>query len=547
MITDLIAPFTGGDDPLFGFMCNFTLDRLFDPQRLELIGQRARAATGPVVLLGTGAFLAAPAVPCTSSPTCPWEIQQRRRRGRMCRHLRRRFFRTLLAVTAPAMLARDQDRLNLDSEARRVREAGALGRSDVLGRLFDFLLECSLASRAPKEIEIAQEVFGKGSGFDMVEDASVRVYIHRLRRKLQEFYAETPGGRRLVIPLGEYRLLLVEGAEEPPAEVSEAQDPAPAPARPRWWEGRRLWAAIVLLAAINLLAWYVVASRQPASASAAVEDTAFWRPLVRSERPTFIVTGDYFIFGEAPDTMQVTRLVREFGINSREDLDRYLMDNPAHAGRYVDLDLHYLPVSTAYALRELLPLATGMSAGRATSPRLVTMSQITAERFKSRNIIYVGFLSGLGLLRDPLFGVSGFSVGATYDELVDRKSGRRYVSDPFKDDEGGTPRRDYGYLASLPGPAGNRILIVAGARDAGVMQAAEVAADPARLAEIAARTGGAEAFEALYEVRTIGNINLDSALVLARPLRAGSAWRPDPSIQRRFPDQPPEGRARAAR
>ncbi|HMI19155.1 MAG TPA: helix-turn-helix domain-containing protein [Sphingomonas sp.] len=444
------------------------------------------------------------------------------------------------------MLADDPYRLNLASEAGRVREAGALGRSDVLVRLFDFLLQCSLESRAPKEIEIAQEVFGKGGGVDLFEDASVRVYIHRLRRKLQEFYSANPAAQRLAIPLGEYRLILTDSAKPSPGEAgAEAADAEASPpsARMRWWKTRRSWVALGLFAVVmNIVAWYVVANRQPASVFAAAERTAFWQPLVTSDHPTFIVIGDYFIFGEATNT-KVERLVRDFGINSREDLDRYLMDNPKDAGRYVDLNLHYLPVSTAYALRELVPLAVDVSAHGASSLRLLTMSRITAERLKSRNIIYVGYFSGLGWLRDPLFAVSGFSVGSSYDELIDRATGHHFLSDALESNEGGTPRRDYGYLASMPGPAGNRILIVAGTRDAGVMQAAEVAADPSQLAKIAAQTGGADAFEALFEVRTIGNLNIDSTLVIARPLRAGGPWRSDTSIHQRFPDQSKEERA----
>ncbi|EIZ77196.1 hypothetical protein WSK_4188 [Novosphingobium sp. Rr 2-17] len=49
--------------------------------------------------------------------------------------------------------------------------------------LFDYVFERSLAGHAPKEVEIAQEVFGKDAKFGMGADASVPVYVHRLRRK----------------------------------------------------------------------------------------------------------------------------------------------------------------------------------------------------------------------------------------------------------------------------------------------------------------------------------------------------------------------------
>jgi hypothetical protein len=55
---------------------------------------------------------------------------------------------------------------------------------------------------------------------------------------------------------------------------------------------------------------------------------------------------------------------------------------------------------------------------------------------------------------------------------------------------------------------------------------AEVAADQRQLAAIDAKAGG-NAFEALFEVRTLGNLNLGSSLVLARNMHADKVWQPE--------------------
>ena len=95
-------------------------------------------------------------------------------------------------------------------EAHEVRESGALGRSELLDRLFEYLMRCSLEARSPKESEVGAEVFGRNPDFDPGRDAVVRVYVHKLRRKLDGIYAgvrkDTPA--RLNIPRGEYRLVL---------------------------------------------------------------------------------------------------------------------------------------------------------------------------------------------------------------------------------------------------------------------------------------------------------------------------------------------------
>jgi hypothetical protein len=249
-----------------------------------------------------------------------------------------------------------------------------------------------------------------------------------------------------------------------------------------------------------------------------------------------VVLGDYYIFGEAPDKSQVTRLVRDFSVNSRDDLDAYLMAHPEDMGRDVDVDLHYLPVSSGSALGDVLPFIDAGITGKAVRPAILTMSQLPPAVLKDGNIVYIGFLSGLGILRDPLFAASGFKIGESYDELIDKKTGRHFNSDWGLVSDGKTPHRDYAYLASLPGPNGNHLLVIAGTRDAAVMQAAEIAADPKQLALIA-KTAGDGPLEALYEVQTLGNQNLGSTLVVARPLQAAGIWQPDQPAAQTFPDQ----------
>src|SRR5688572_14223951 len=118
----------------------------------------------------------------------------------------------------------------LRSHAERIRTSGVLGRSPLMQRLFDFLLECSAQNRAPKEIEVAVDAFGKGAEFDVSQDAMVRVYIHKLRRKLEEFYAGPGAGEpvRLSVPKGEYRFV-IESAAAPESAGESTEEPAAAP------------------------------------------------------------------------------------------------------------------------------------------------------------------------------------------------------------------------------------------------------------------------------------------------------------------------------
>lgn len=416
--------------------------------------------------------------------------------------------------------------MRLKSVASRLRASGSLGRSQPLVRLFDYLLERSLAGHVPKEIEIAQAVFAKDTDFDIMQDASVRVYIHRLRRKLDEFNTRrAPEDDLILLPLGEYQLTVTGGAiepEHPACEAPVAAPHSPTAASPRLGRFALMLAAIL---ALNLVGWLAYIDVRTVSPIGAAASAPLWRKITDSSRPTFIFTGDYYVFGDAPDTFNVTRLVRDFAINSGDDLEIFKMANPEAHNHYLNLDLHYLPVSIGPALRELLPILTEASPP-ATPPLVTQMSQASGEMLKNANIVYVGFLSGLGFLRDPLFQASQFEIGENFDELIDKPSGRRFDSDWGVVADGKVPQRDYAYIASIPGPTGQRIIIVAGTRDAAVVQAAQTVVDPRQLDLIMQRAKG-DSFEALYEVRTINDVNLGSSLVIARAIKGNDIWLPN--------------------
>jgi hypothetical protein len=415
-----------------------------------------------------------------------------------------------------AAVMTDADALRIHAD--RIRASGVLGRSPLMQRLFDFLLECSAEGRAPKEIEVAVDAFGKGAGFDVSQDAMVRVYIHKLRRKLEEFYAG-PGAAdavRLSIPKGEYRFV-VEASEVAAVEVP-AGLPPPAPPRKKW-----VLAALAASLVVNAIVLAVVFFHTPAPVDEFrdVRESPVWSPLLKDDRTVFVVVGDYYIFGETDQSMEVKRLVREFDINSPQDLENHLKLNPDLADRYMDLELAYLPTAAAFALRELMPLLAPAN----KRIRLVTMSQLNPAAIKSADVVYVGYLSGLGMLGDIVFSGSRLEVGESFDEIIDRSTKHRYVSQAASAPIRGERNfHDYGYFATFAGPSGNRIIVIAGTRDVATMHMAETLTSHGALQALTAKAGKVPAFEALYEVYGMDKLNLDGKLLLTSPLDSTRIW-----------------------
>lgn len=408
---------------------------------------------------------------------------------------------------------------DLTELAQRLRARQALGRSDGLNRLFDYLVETSAKGARPKEFEVAAAVFGRSAAFDGAQDASVRVAVHRLRKKLDEFYAGA--GRdepvRLSVPKGEYRVVAVE--------VEPAVAAPVAPHKIHW-----LVIAAAALLLLNVGAWAAFWMTHGGSRELmAARRSAPWSQVLKAEAPTLLVMGDYYIFGETDERAGIDRLVREYSINSREDLDAWLMDNPTAMGTYRDLDLYYLPIGAAAALRSVTPILAG-GVDRPEDLRVVMASDLTPEMLKRNNIVYLGYISGLGVLRGPVFAGSRFRIGDTYDELYDVRTKVTYVSQEGGPSKGEASHRDYGYVAAFKGPEGNRILIIAGVRDTGLMQAAEALANPAKLKALSKAAGKTDSFEALYEAQGIQRSSLSGRLVVAAPRSATNPWSTDTEL-----------------
>jgi hypothetical protein len=445
----------------------------------------------------------------------------------------------LASPPAPNLAATMSDPETLQALADRIRATGALGRSQLIQKLFDFLIDCSATGRAPKETEVAIEVFGKDAGFDVAQDAMVRVYVHKLRRKLEEYYSAA--GRsdpfHLSIPKGAYRIIVHDcevvattdssadfaGTPSPDAVLATTADPAAAeaaahaPTTARRW----LWPTLAASLVINLLFagalfWYGEGGR----ATNPVLSNPLWSRMLASDRPLLVVLGDYYIFAETDKNMEVQRLVREFAINSPGDLDQYLKLHPEFADRYQDMQLKYLPTSSAYALKDLMPLLAGASA----RTRVVLASELTPQMLKSSNVVYIGYLSGMGMLSDLVFSGSRFDVGESFDVLIDRASGKRYISQAALPVPGEQTYHDFGYFATFAGPSGNQIMIIAGTRDEAVMHTAETITHPDSLQQLSARSGNLRSFDALYDVFAMDGTNLNGTLLLTGRIDTARIW-----------------------
>ena len=393
----------------------------------------------------------------------------------------------------------------LRQEVPRIQASGVLGEAR-LRSLFDYLGTKTLAGESPKEIAIAMDVFGKSPDFDVSQDALVRVYIHKLRKALEGFYASDPEARgaALYIPRGEYRLRVKSGA-------SIASSPK------SWVINRPLLLLSAALGMAVLLGIGIARIWPSQTELQQVRANPIWSGILNDDRPIMIVLGDYYLIGETDESMEVKRLVREYSVNSKADLDRYVAEHPQYAPRYMDVGLRYLPISAALALRNVMVVLAPQNRRITVSK----MSDLEPGSLKTADIVYIGYLSGMGMFQDMVFSGSRFAVGESYDEVIDKKTHHTYISqvgsqalEPAPPTGKEQTYHDYGIFEKLQGPGGNTIIVVAGTRDEGVSQTAEAFTSLQKLNELGRQNDLTLPLEALMEVSAFNGTNLAGNLLV---------------------------------
>jgi hypothetical protein len=168
------------------------------------------------------------------------------------------------------VVAEDEIRLALQT----ILASETFTRSQQLSRLLKYLCDSLIAHGADRiaEYAIGTEALGRPSDFDPNQDAAVRVEMHRLRRRLRDYY-DAEGASdpiRIVIPPGQYAPVVTRTSEEQAStsEVDAVLPAEPLQHTPRHWKPGRavlLW-SIAGAAVVMLLVWFFW--RRPGSATA---------------------------------------------------------------------------------------------------------------------------------------------------------------------------------------------------------------------------------------------------------------------------------------
>ena len=229
---------------------------------------------------------------------------------------------------------------SVDSEVERVLKGRTLRRSEQLRRLLVYLAQAvkDPDPRLLSELEIGIRAFGR-KDFNPKLDTIVRSEMLRLRRKLEEYYAdEDPNAAfRLTLEKNSYRLAIV--AHDPAETVASTVAPPPDQRRAlrrTFWAGMAsgLLVALVLAAIGFTYQW-----RQSRNSTASfVANHPIWRGFSSSQVEILVGTPLFF--------RTATGFERSFSVNTPLDLpeaQRLLKSWPAHPYWDLWMPYHSLP------------------------------------------------------------------------------------------------------------------------------------------------------------------------------------------------------------
>ena len=405
------------------------------------------------------------------------------------------------------------DKAHYRGQVEKLLSSHALHGSESLCKLLRYLADHALdhPGAAPKEYQIATEVFGRPSNFDPHLDSTVRVQAGRLRGKLAEYYATEGADDSVLVdfPRGTYALTFHErpavagrnhgsGLHESSSEGAQSS--------PRW-----LVAVILLcafLSAVVAVATDRFLNRRTAEARLDTEDVptvlrVFWKGFLTAPQEPWVIFSNAAFVGRPDSGMRYYR--------SAQDGQAHILD-------------HYTGVGEVLAVHALDNVFVKLH----QPIRVKRGSLFSLDDAKNNDLIFIGSPSeNLTLLEIPstkefVFRQIASGPRAGNVEIVNLHPAadepKTFLATPSDE----ALADDYSVVALVKGLNPSRSeLILAGTTTIGTQAAVEYVCQPDSLQQLLLRlsvsnSGELKPFEAVIHVKVTRGVPVGSELVALR-------------------------------
>ncbi|MBI9071490.1 MAG: helix-turn-helix domain-containing protein [Melioribacteraceae bacterium] len=331
-------------------------------------------------------------------------------------------------------------------ELNKITSSNEFKDSKSYKNLLTYLVNCSLNGTKPTENSIASDGLNKKVNFDSGNDATVRVYIYNLRKKLDSYYLNEGKNDqiKITIPKGHhYEVEFVSNEKS----VSILRYP------------KILIYSLILLFAGNIFLLTYMFSKK--NTPAVAENSVPWSDIINSEFPVLLVIGDYYVLKDS--TSERNNYVRDIFINSYSDFERLAKEGEIEKNKFVQTEITFLGKFALWCFNELSPLLNSLN----KPVELKLSSQLVWDDLSKYDIIFIGPFKTLNILNNFVSGLnSSYQIKPNRIFFNDTKNDSLYEYHSPKNFQTGYVK-DYSLVAKLPGLNGNNVLMFSSTHDIG--------------------------------------------------------------------------------
>lgn len=315
-------------------------------------------------------------------------------------------------------------------------------------KILQYLVDNTVSGKNLKELDIARDIFGRDEDFNPSDSSIVRSHIYSIRKKLQTYYLSEGANDkfRLYLPKGHYKV-----------EVTKKSG-IRYPNLLKWKSYYWLVITTILFLAASIYFWQKSQALNSLTRSFFYvdEDNPVWKDFLKSDLPTLLVIGDYYVY-QRPHKLNDSELfIRDVEINSNADFSKFLEKNPELKAKFIQTPLTYLGMEAPYIVSNL----TRVFRGDDNKFKIKLCSDLTWQDIQKNNIIFIGSEKTLRIMRYFLnklkYKVNLFphkiSYTPNYKDTVDTYTLESYYRYGFHD--------DYSIVAKFPTTDKNIVMMI---------------------------------------------------------------------------------------
>lgn len=384
------------------------------------------------------------------------------------------------------------DKELISKQLDKIIESRHFNKSKISCDLLEYLVNATLEEKNPKEFTIGIELFGKKYGENVKPDANIRVYIHNLRKKLNDYYEDEGSKDPLVFEIekGKYKVSFNSRKDIRPKKKISFFYPF----------------IISLFLLIVVSFFFISVKKQQVNPW---KNLPVWQDFADDDKKTILVLGDYFVFSGLLPTGNIG-IYRDFSINSEVDYEHLLDKKPVLVQSLTRSPLTYLSKMSAFCQNDIQKVfaKTGTELGIKLS------SDIQPTDLKDYNIIFIGNYKNMGLFEN-IVNELNFSFGISADS-------NQYIltDDPcaqvYSPENSNMKQTDYSLVIYTEGYNENHFLFFLSTQDIGNISTVSQMTNPSYLEQFRneqLKPLNQHYFKALFKVEGINKTDLSFELL----------------------------------